>query len=381
MVNIVQKKRLNRKPLPPHPDLKNLIVHIGTGKTGTTTIQNFFKKNFSLKHSSSNKSIPSNTYYIGLNFEEVPDNLLTYRWQSAGSMAWLNGETQKVSKNILQILESIHGLTDENSTVIWSNESIHLSPNLFANVIYDFASRNKVDLKIIVFVRNHLDFLKSAYLQWGIKHKTYPGPIMPLPEWVKLNSKTLNFGAKIAEWNEIFGDQLIVKNYDQCRNLIAYFAEILSVNNDKDIRNYIDQNPRQNTTPNELNLLMFAIYNGFFDEPKMPNDMAEFLQTYPLINNNTIEHDQYIPNANDFAYPVESMVSDQVIINHLLKIKGEPPLIRSEPSQVPLGANELTIKLISKLLYAQVSQSNQIKSLEAKIERLSHNIKEASSHG
>ncbi len=44
-----------------------------------------------------------------------------------------------------------------------------------------------------------------AYAQWGLKHKTYAGPLQPFERWIE--TKTATFATRLRPWLDAFDGQ------------------------------------------------------------------------------------------------------------------------------------------------------------------------------
>ena len=158
------------------------LTHIGTGKTGSTSIQRFLKDN-RLKH----KQL--GLHYLGLHCSFTDQELL-YPWQSEDEervfeFQLLDDNTayQQLEAVLCQLLQT----TGLPPCFIWSFESIYDRPQVYGKLFCSLREKFDIDFKFVAFTRSHDDFLRSAYNQWGLKHKTYKGPILSFRDWASRN--------------------------------------------------------------------------------------------------------------------------------------------------------------------------------------------------
>ena len=146
--------------LPKSPPFR-LTVHVGAGKTGTSSIQKTLLSNQSELNE-------QGIHYMGLMLEQAP--LKKYLWQKQrGTEAFseLEGETRR--QQALEVIRnSVKKFQDKGiSHAIWSNESFLKRPNMVMDILRQLRS-DGVDIEIIAYVRRHDAWMKSAYIQWGL---------------------------------------------------------------------------------------------------------------------------------------------------------------------------------------------------------------------
>lgn len=291
----------------------NIIFHIGAGKTGTSSIQGTLLKSFDqLKE--------NGIYYMGLMLEHAPVKL--YNWQQASAtkefLSLENEEAQiqveKVIKDSIEILKEkgIH-------TLIWSNEWFF---GRHVSVLNPMKRLNKSghNVKIVAYVRRHDAWAKSAYNQWGIKHKTYQGSIIPFKEYIL--KRPVLFAGAFKPWDQFFGDDFILRNFDQVGDVVDDFAKLIKINKS------VLLNDRVNETPGDEELVMRAIFNNKRNKDVMP---VTFERTFQAIHidfkRDPVEWiNSLLPSEQDLKEVVESTKEDQVIINKLLQERDQPQL-------------------------------------------------------
>src|SRR6266545_260795 len=143
-----------------------LIVHIGNGKTGTSSIQETLRL-------SQDKLRQRGIVYLGLNLEHVPDK--KYEWQRAsGSEKFHALDAEVATAQLFEILHSAVNFVKSLgiSRAIWSNEWLFARGKAAVPALSALAA-DGVEVKILAYVRRHDAWARSSYIQWGLKHKTY----------------------------------------------------------------------------------------------------------------------------------------------------------------------------------------------------------------
>ncbi|MBN1008310.1 hypothetical protein [Amphritea pacifica] len=293
-----------------------LYVHIGYGKTGSSSIQKTLKRNGDfLKNNAA--------FYIGLMGELLPGE--KYSWQIPfgwGRLLKL-GETG-IKELKAMLLDNMRILKDEGvEKVIWSNESFLKSPLIVIDIL-KFLKENGVNIQVIAYVRRHDAWARSAYLQWGLKHKTYRGKVKSFKEWVKSN--TPDFYGYLSQWVELDWGNTVVRNFDCVENVTDDFIQLLDLKGD-----YL--NCRDNDTPSSTALYLWALYNNQYERQVLPGELYGFLVSHGIIGThiNELDYCSLFPSANDLEEVVKNSERDRVQVNSVLREQGQEAL-----SDIPL---------------------------------------------
>jgi len=250
--------------------LKRVILHIGMGKTGTSTIQDFLNRN--------SHTLCANGF---LTFD--PNALDTFRQPDFEN-------TERLLSGLEELISRCKKASADS--VIWSMEA--LGTRQFASDRQRVeAIRDKLDaedFKVIVYVRRQDYFAQSGYLQWGIVHKTYPGPVRSFQErWpsiVGMDGSSLpdtnfNYYAVMQPWAKVFGrENVMVRPFEKSQwkdgkllqDFVAHSA-IPPLDYDFDISH-------QNKTFNMELHEMFRMYNSVFEEAIFPAEMNRFFYSF-----------------------------------------------------------------------------------------------------
>ena len=192
------------KPLRQSPDKLKLIIHVGTPKTGTTSLQTYFDKKQS-KLRGKGILYPHNIRSI--------DNL------SAPKHQWLEKNlTGSHWHHLLENFKNIIAQVQDNThTIILSSEGIY-------NYWWDFPDESKETLSVIakhfnidiwVWFREPLAFIESYYKQCirnpQVKSNPCYGKDLSFAEMLDIEwfSQHLNYQGFVSECEALFGENSI----------------------------------------------------------------------------------------------------------------------------------------------------------------------------
>ncbi len=192
---------------------KTVFLHIGTSKTGSSSLQ----------------------YWCNAKRELLRENGIHYPAEVLNNKHQMLVELM-LKRDFESCVIGLQKLFDEASechTIVLSAEGLY-------NHIWDFNQNVKqfwaalasvVHLKVVVYMREQGDFLESYYRQGVLNPKgrfdSY-GVSMGVREYIELDrvKTNLNYNASVSFWEDIVGkENMIVRPY--CHNTIADFMKIL----------------------------------------------------------------------------------------------------------------------------------------------------------
>lgn len=230
-----------------------LIMHIGMGKTGTSSIQKALK-------SSTDLLTRQNVAYLGMWFTDVDARFARYD----GQRAFIASSPQEMAAHGRTFLKALERRREETGATrfIMSNEGFFgrrekLEP--FLDVV-----AQGIDLTLIAYVRDPRSWLPSAYTQWGVRHKENAGPVQPFGERAKTLIRQYR---PLKDWRAQFGDALDVRTYEKGLDVVRDFADAAGVE-----LNVSDERSLERAEPAEV--LLRALFNDRFEGPAMPNLFA-----------------------------------------------------------------------------------------------------------
>ena len=189
-----------------------LIVHIGMGKTGTTSIQRALRI--------STKELDSKgVKYLGMWFEFERDSFVGTK----ETVKFFKLDEDALHEYAREYANLLYKYADEDNKhkFVISNEQFFAN---FSCILPFFRELSKtVDLEVLCFVRSPEHWLPSAYAQWGVVNKTYSGFVKSFD----------NFGADllmrykmIEKWADAFQENFKIVQISEAENSISVFESL-----------------------------------------------------------------------------------------------------------------------------------------------------------
>ena len=287
-----------------------LIVHIGIGKTGTSSIQHYLNQ----VAESSNDFL-----FAGYLFERLQNK--RYDWQRVSGtprFVELPYEQQNAELEIA-LNDCINEATSRGlSKVIWSNEALcemawlpQMLQQLWTGTI-----------TTLCYVREPASYSVSAYYQWGIKHKIYSGEVPSYTEFVQKHH--FEHHKIIEKWKAVSANFHIL-NYDKTENVVQTFCERLFISFDNS-----HCPDRQNRAPDTTQLYASAIANSLDNKPCMLELPQEWSQ---LSSPNERWFHSKLPTHQQIAEHVANCELDTQKLNALL-MEGNDEHARLEATDI-----------------------------------------------
>ena len=197
--------------------MRQIFLHIGYGKCGTTAIQKFAYDNFK----DNNKIyLPKTGWWKeGEGHHHLANNLNYNVNEAAFSKKW---------KDVAEELK----FSIAETGFISSEQFCFLKPPQIKS-IHNVLSQYGWKIKIIFFVRSQLELALSSYMQ-KLKHSTYTD-VGDFEVFFNLHKNSFDFQYRIDIWENLFGfENLIVKLYDKklFGNVIEVLCKILNISLD-----------------------------------------------------------------------------------------------------------------------------------------------------
>lgn len=218
-------------------------LHIGTEKTGTTSIQDFLAHNRKalVRSGVLYPAAPGRSNHVGLACFALDDD----RDESIRRSLDIHGPVAAAhyrSRLTAEIKNEVD--SSSASSIVFSNE--HLSARLQTaseiQRIKDLCDRFAANTKIIVYLRSQVDFLVSRYIEAVKGGSTKPFSFTPLSAL----AEHIKYDRMLAPWRDIFGfDNMIVVRFEpqdfEGGDLLLDFASRCGVNGAS-----LDRIPRRN---------------------------------------------------------------------------------------------------------------------------------------
>lgn len=339
-----------------------LIFHIGAGKTGSTSIQSVLKHN--------DKELKKQgVWYLGLMLERTEK--IQYSWQRNSSVVedFHRLSPQDAKEQLLNVLSPIMEEARANNieTLIWSNESFLGGNHNFIPAIKELQQQG-IRVDVLIYVREYLSWIRSAYTQWGLKHKTYLGKLKNFGEWSAGNKPS--FYKQMEPLLRVMPNSVYVRNMNAVGDVVEDFCMFAGIKAEN-MRFF-----RENDSPQNEELVLRSLFNSKFHRQVLPS-VYELATDYKGVYKKTPSkylESLIVPSEEDIQSILHETRDDHHKLNELLQAQGQRPLVEREYASKSTEVN--TEKLLFALADIVMTQSNKISQLERQISQLEQEIKD-----
>ena len=335
-----------------HPP--RFIFHIGAGKTGTSSIQ------FTLRHGAATLQ-RHGVLYLGLILEHAPVRL--FPWQVPGGADAFHALPREEGERQLEaVLQGTVAAAQAQGlhTLVWSSESFFDRHDKAMPPLQRLAAAG-VDVSIVAYVRRHDAWARSAYAQWGIKHKTNLGPVLPFAEWVARRRPA--FAPTLQAYEAAFPGRVTVRNLDAAGDAVDDFLLATGLAD-------IPLQPiRENVTPDDTELLMRALFNDGIKEKAFPMLFDRVVGRHTRFDADPAGWlEQLMPSGEQLVQVHADAAADRALVDGFLARSGQPPLADAPARHKPLAVDR--DRLTMALARLAVFQMRRIENLEQRMKRL-----------
>ncbi|NBZ88005.1 hypothetical protein [Stagnihabitans tardus] len=325
-----------------------IILHIGMGKTGTSTIQKTLAQNsFELRQ--------AGMMYLGMWFDLVDPSFKGLRNQAKFFSLEEPALIEAAEVLFQQLSETAK--TKRIHTFVISNESFAGKSAVLEPMIRRLIALG-MEVEAIGYVRNPHDWLPSAYVQWGVRHKMSPGPIPPYAEKAR---GLVNWYSGIVEWHKRMSDILHIRSYEAAPDVVADFGAAIGVK-------LTPLGARVLERGEEAEIVLRAIFNDGIAQGVLPDvfDKAVLpgLKDVPKVEDLLVRLFDYSDTAAIVAARAD-------LFDALTEACGFDPRVSGKVrvSAIP-EAPAVRDRLVDALLEVVLSQAQRIKRIETALERV-----------
>lgn len=332
----------------------SLTLHIGMGKTGTSSIQAALKLNPDLLEA---KKIR----YMGLMLENLPNQL--FRWQDVrGYPIFLRLNPDMQQRQIVKVLKPIllGGDDGNNYRFIWSNEMMFGRHKSFVPAMKEL-ERQGINIDIICYLREHGAWSRSAYEQWSLKHKNYEGKIMSYREYFK--KFPIAYYPSLALWLDAFPGKCKVRNFDCSGDVVLDFFRCIGI---EEPINY----PRRNEQLSPEEMLIRSVFNNMCQAETKPFEFNQLMTSKGTdLSFDAMEWmESLLPDDAMIDEVRTSSAQDLEDVNSILLEQGQPPLSAYSSSiKKPVWRQSVINTIMLQLI---VIQARKIQQLQARLDQL-----------
>ncbi|WP_238368368.1 hypothetical protein [Mesobacterium pallidum] len=340
-------------------EFPELILHIGTTKTGSTAIQVALRK-------SSDSLAKDAAAFLGISLENVQE-ARAYPWCQPGDAGrLLAGDFAKREEQVAAVvLAALTRLRQQGvQTAIWSNEAF------FGNAkIIPLIKRLRdagVRVRVIIYIRRHDKWALSAYVQFALKGKDYSGRVKKFADWAAPRSIKAPF---LRRWQDAFPGLVELYNFDVIDDVVDHFCRIVGLVG--------VEGGRANSAPSNALLSAWLVHNDRSNDSVKPLAFRKLGKALDILGPLETGHPKTPPLAE--LYPSEqdlrsllTNVSDDLdAVNQVLVEQGEPPLDVSNVSVRQATVDSWELDQI--LFQAVFSLQRQVFELQDELEKVKAN--------
>ena len=327
--------------------MTELILHVGMGKTGTSSIQAALKQN-------SDVLMAQGVSYLGMWFGDISSDFIGY-----------DGQEKMFSSSAEEMFDHANALAaalDVRKKELGIDRFIISNESMFGNVgtLIPFVKRlsDLLSVKVVAYARNPVDWLPSAYNQWAVYHKNVEGPI---PDYEPTARRLINTYNGLILWARGIPDQFSIRTFHKGLDVISDFSSFCGIEID---------NPegRKLERAGAVESVFRAVYNNNFHESVLPQRFDA-----------AVGRDSVSPKHNlseivgrSFDYRATNMIvqDNAKMFDLILTLTGVD--LRVENSTVPPAPNvdDLRKDVIDSLLRLSMDQAERIYILEQKVKRI-----------
>jgi hypothetical protein len=332
-----------------------LLLHVGAGKTGTSSIQQTLRANDRALRA-------QGVLYLGLMLEHAPARL--YPWQKpTGSEVFHHLPAPEAVEAVVEVLSrtAAAAAAEGIHTLVWSNESFFDRGATVRLALRD-PRLVALDVRVVAYVRQPHDWLRSAYVQWGLKHKTYSGPLRTFRDWAA--ARLPRFADVVEDLQEEYGPRLVLRRHEPALDVVADFLSAVQIDATA-IRPL-----RSNDSPPAHELVLRALYNARFAKKVLPQRFDRLPGPDGLPRGTAQDHlDALMGEDDDAARAIEAELAPGLArINELLEAAGQPPLPLHATARDGQRGRVDESRLLMLLCQIVVQQAVRIDRLEDEIE-------------
>lgn len=327
-----------------------LILHIGMGKTGTSSIQKALAE-------SAEPLAGQGVRYLGM-------------WFGLGDPAFRGLQNQmkffqSPPEELAAMAERFHAaMAAEAETrgihsFVLSNEAI--SGHAAALQAFLEPLRDRVEIRVIGYVRNPHDWLPSAYVQWGVRDKTNTGPVLPYPE---MAARLVHWYRGLLDWAERMPDLLEVRSYDAAPDVVQDFAAAAGIPLAP-----LGERVLERGEPGEI--VLRALFNARFEPHTLPH---VFNRMVLRDTRRPPRLEQVLAALFDYSATPEIVAAHGELFEQYRSRFGLDLL--SEPKRPPAPPDPAALRerLVDYLLEVSLDQARRITHLENRLQRLAQDL-------
>lgn len=346
------------------------LFHVGMGKTGSTTIQHALAQSGAELAAEGIRYAGMWAPWIG---PEHDGSMAFHRF-----LALPPDRLREAADRCLDWAEALGAETGAH-TILHSNEAFHAAP-FFRRLA------ERAEVRLVAYVRAPARWLPSAYMQWGVVHKTNLGAVAPFGA---TGRRLMAQYRAIRVLGEAMGDLFEARAYPEGGDVLDDFGEVLGLR--------LRRPPgRLQVRPGPVEAIFRAAFNSAVQEPTLPRAFNEAMRPLrgpqppapvsararllfdrselPRILEENAELLAWFDRAHelDLADPGPGAAEGLETAGD-----GSPPGEGGPRADASLAAGELVDGLLGALVELSVAQGRELAALRARLAEVERRIGEA----
>ncbi|MAU94908.1 hypothetical protein [Marinibacterium profundimaris] len=328
-------------------DLPELIVHIGAGKAGSTSLQFTLMRN-------PEALAAAGLSYMGLALEEVP-GATAHAWceRDRPQLFFAPRPDTPVEAEVEQVLrdelERLAGLGVRQ--VVWSNEAFLVQKWRILRILQKVAA-DGVKVRPVVYMRRHDKRAISAYTEFEIRSKRHQGALHKYADWLEEAAPRLTYADHVETWAQHF-PQIELYNFDEIGDVAQHFCgQILGLEGVSSVR--------ANEARGAGLMTAWTVFSGSRPGPTWAADfrrLAAPLQITRNPNGVVPKPQELLPDAGDVEATQETFRADLEQINARLQEQGQPPMVFDPVTPPELEASDWELQqMLFRMTFALQAQ-------------------------
>ncbi|MDP2518843.1 hypothetical protein [Shimia thalassica] len=333
--------------------IPELIVHIGAGKTGSTSIQFSMKKAMDVLQE-------RGIGYLGLMLE-FAESAKGRPWSVEGAPQkyFSSKEPERTDTAVYNALKNELERLGERGIgrVIWSNEAFLTRSDRIIPLLKKIEEHG-VKVQPICYVRRHDEWARSGYVQFGIKFKSYEGDLRNFADWSAAHD--MAYFEHLKRWQEHF-PSLEVYNFDAIDNVTMHFLNRIGGDEIEVVR--------ANDQPSNALLTSWAVFNGQRHHTVLPGvfqNVAGRLRVLASQQRPVQPLNELMPAKHQLEEIQDTYQDDLQKVNALLADLGQPPMAFGEAKTVDVVVDNWEMQRM--MLTMIMSLQQQVMDLETQLQ-------------
>lgn len=338
---------------------RELTIHIGLPKTGSTAAQTFFARNREALLTQSIDYLPIGEFREGAIGKIASGNgaYLARSMLPKGDPAYLQWDQPRVGEAFIRAIQE-----SESSRLLLSSEMFALPEVGAWSEFVALCEREGIGLRFIAAVRNHFDWLTSAYLQGVKRHQVTEEPGVFIRRLYK-STRHLKYATYFSALSTLCEERIEFISYDQGTangRLLDLFQRALGLGEDVPL---VGKEAKANVTPSPEEIAFIRQCNAFKPRMNFSDVLAARADEQVIAPWSVINSELQLEITDYFSIEVASFIERFHLDPHFF----EPSRSRFVDLDAVTVTSERWIGLLGRYL---VSFDSAIESLRLKVDAI-----------